>query len=125
MIYWSGFKPEVYEQQSHLISRVNKDLSKSVFSNFIPNYKDLATLSQIFNDELTVKKRVMLEKQIVKNMMSINEEQKEKMKPIDKLTFKTFIKIQRNLWRTSGGAREFWCNIFTLSLTMVSVLRLI
>tara|TARA_R100001079_G_C4448586_1_gene152424 strand:+ start:2002 stop:2829 length:828 start_codon:yes stop_codon:yes gene_type:complete len=93
MIYWSGFKnPEVYEQQSHLISRVNKDLSKSVFSNFIPNYKDLATLSQIFNDELTVKKRVMLEKQIVKNMMSINEEQKEKMKPIDKLTFKTFIK---------------------------------
>ena len=93
MIYWSGFKsPEVYEQQSHLISRVNKDLSKSVFSNFIPNYKDLATLSQIFNDELTVKKRVMLEKQIVKNMMSIGEEQKEKMKPIDKLTFKTFIK---------------------------------
>ena len=93
MIYWSGFKsPEVYEQQSHLISRVNKDLSKSVFSNFIPNYKDLATLSQIFNDELTVKKRVMLEKQVVKNMMSINEEQKEKMKPIDKLTFKTFIK---------------------------------
>ncbi len=92
MIYWSGFKNEkVYDEQSKVIDKVNKDLSKGVFSNFIPNYKDLATLSQIFNDEMTVKKRVMLEKQIIKNMMSINESKKE-MKPIDKLTFKTFIK---------------------------------
>jgi len=93
MIYWSGFKNEkVYDEQSKVIDKVNKDLSKGVFSNFIPNYKDLATLSQIFNDELTVKKRVMLEKQIIKNMMSINEDKKKKMKPIDRLTFKTFIK---------------------------------
>jgi len=93
MIYWSGFKNEkVYDEQSKVIDKVNKDLSKGVFSNFIPNYKDLATLSQIFNDELTVKKRVMLEKQIIKNMMSINESDKKEMKPIDKLTFKTFTK---------------------------------
>ena len=93
MIYWSGFKNEkVYDEQSRVIDKVNRDLSKSVFSNFIPNYKDLATLSQIFNDELTVKKRVMLEKQILKNMMSINEGDKKEMNPIDKLTFKTFIK---------------------------------
>ncbi len=93
MIYWSGFKNQkVYDEQSDLITKVNKDLSKSVFSNFIPNYKDLATLSQIFNDEMTVKKRVMLEKQIIKNMMSIDEDKKQEMKPIDKLTFKTFIK---------------------------------
>ena len=31
-------------------------------------------------------------KQIIKNMMSIDEDKKEKMKPIDRLTFKTFIK---------------------------------
>jgi len=92
MIYWSGFKNEkVYDEQSKVIDKVNRDLSKNVFSNFIPNYKDLATLSQIFNDEMTVKKRVMLEKQILKNMMSINEDEKKEMKPIDKLTFKTFI----------------------------------
>ena len=92
MIYWSGFKNEkVYDEQSKVIDKVNRDLSKNVFSNFVPNYKDLATLSQIFNDEMTVKKRVMLEKQIIKNMMSIDENKKE-MKPIDKLTFKTFIK---------------------------------
>ena len=91
MVYWTGFKNEkVYDEQSEVISKVNKDLSKSVFSNFVPNYKDLATLAQIFNDDLSVKRRVMLEKQILGNMISKEEEVKEKMKPIDKLTFKTF-----------------------------------
>jgi hypothetical protein len=91
MIYWSGFKNQkVYDEQSEVITKVNKDLSKRVFSNFVPNYKDLATLAQIFNDDLTVKKRVMLEKQILKNMISKEEESKESMKPIDKLTFNTF-----------------------------------
>ena len=93
MVYWTGFKNEkVHNEQSKIISKINKDLSKSIFSNFVPNYKDLATLSQIFNDELTVKKRVMLEKHIIKNMISEGKELKQKMKPIDKLTFKTFIK---------------------------------
>jgi len=92
MVYWSGFKnKKVYDEQSKVIDKVNKDLSKNTFSNFVPNYKDLATLAQIFNDDLTVKKRVMLEKQILKNMISENQEPEKKMKPIDKLTFKTFI----------------------------------
>jgi hypothetical protein len=92
MIYWTGFKNEkVHNEQSEVITKVNKDLSKSVFSNFVPNYKDLATLSQIFNDELTVKKRVMLEKQILKNMITKETGPVKVMKPIDKLTYKTFI----------------------------------
>tara|TARA_Y100000034_G_C6879203_1_gene402556 strand:- start:740 stop:1567 length:828 start_codon:yes stop_codon:yes gene_type:complete len=93
MIYWSGFKNElVHNEQSEVITKVNRDLSKNVFSNFVPNYKDLATLAQIFNDDLTVKKRVMLEKQVLKNMISKDEESKQGMKPIDRLTYKTFIK---------------------------------
>jgi len=92
MFFGYGFdQQKIYDEQSEVISKVNKDLSKSVFSNFIPNYKDLATLSQIFNDDLSVKKRVMLENQIVQNMMSKKDEPEPKMKPIDKLTFKTFI----------------------------------
>ena len=94
MVYWSGFKNQkVYDEQSEVVAKVNKDLSKNTFSNFVPNYKDLATLAQIFNDDLTVKKRIMLEKQVLKNMISKEEDLlKENMKPIDKLTFKTFIK---------------------------------
>ena len=104
MIYWSGFKNhKVYDEQSEVITKVNKDLSKSVFSNFVPNYKDLATLAQIFNDDLTVKKRVMLEKQVLKNMISKEEGSKQKMKPIDKLTYKTFINKFNS---TYGGLQE-------------------
>ena len=92
MFFGYGFdQQKTYDEQSKVISKVNKDLSKGVFSNFIPNYKDLATLSQIFNDDLSVKKRVMLENQIVQSMMSKKEEPEQKMKSIDKLTFKTFI----------------------------------
>tara|TARA_R110000824_G_scaffold216050_2_gene402681 strand:- start:119 stop:946 length:828 start_codon:yes stop_codon:yes gene_type:complete len=91
MVYWAGFKNQkVHDEQSKIIDKVNKDLSKNIFSNFVPNYKDLATLSQIFNDELSVKRRVMLERQVLSNMMSIEKEPKEKMKSIDRLTFKTF-----------------------------------
>ena len=93
MVYWSGFKNDkIYDEQSEVITKVNKELSKGVFSNFVPNYKNLATLAQIFNDDLTVKKRVMLERQVLKNMISKEEESKQKMKSIDKLTYKTFIK---------------------------------
>jgi len=92
MFFGYGFdQQETYDEQSKVISKVNKDLSRDVFSNFIPNYKNLATLSQIFNDDLSVKKRVMLENQIVQSMMSKKDEPEQKMKSIDKLTFKTFI----------------------------------
>jgi len=92
VFFGQGFdKQEIYDEQSEVISKVNKDLSKNVFSNFIPSYKNLATLSQIFNDDLSVKKRVMLENQIIQNMISEEETPEQKMKPIDKLTFKTFI----------------------------------
>ena len=34
MVYWSGFKnKEVYDEQSKVINKVNKDLSKNTFSN--------------------------------------------------------------------------------------------
>ena len=91
--YWQGFdRKKIYKEQGEVISKINKDLSKSVFSNFIPNYKDLATLSQIFDDDLTIKKRVMLERQVVKKMMSDEEEGSKEIKPINDLTYKTFIK---------------------------------
>ena len=48
-------KQKIFEQQSALIKKINTTLSKSVFSNFMPNYKDLATIGQIFNDSTPIK----------------------------------------------------------------------
>jgi hypothetical protein len=64
----------LFKQQSELINDVNKQLSSSVFNNFVPNYKTLATIAQIFSSKLTPINRVMLEKTIVDNMASTEEE---------------------------------------------------
>ncbi len=46
---------EIYKQQSRLISRINKSISSNVFNNFVPNYKSIATISQIFNKSAPIK----------------------------------------------------------------------
>jgi hypothetical protein len=61
---------QIFAEQSALIKKINKEISKSVFSNFVPNYKDIATLSQIFGDDVSVKHRVVLEERILAKMSS-------------------------------------------------------
>lgn len=85
-------KDKIFEQQSALINIVNKELSKETFSNFVPNYKNLATLYQIFNTTLTPKKKVLLENSICEHI-SVKEEQQRAndQVPSDKLILNTFI----------------------------------
>ena len=83
---------DVFKEQSDLIRDMNQEYKKAVFSNFVPNYKDLATLAQLFNSEASIKERVLLEGKIVDYLSSEPETKKEsKMKPIDSLTYKTFV----------------------------------
>tara|TARA_Y100000034_G_scaffold110622_1_gene142944 strand:- start:1031 stop:1846 length:816 start_codon:yes stop_codon:yes gene_type:complete len=83
-------KGEIFKEQSAVISKINKVLSKFAFSNFVPNYKDLATISQLFDDDVTVKNRVLLEKKIIENITSTSD-RKETLQPIGSLAYKTFI----------------------------------
>ena len=74
---------KLFSEQSILIKKINSLLSKSVFSNFVPNYKSLATVYQIFNQETPVKKRVLLEHALIGKMSNKSEENMLKVKPID------------------------------------------
>ena len=59
---------KLFNEQSNLISKINKQISQDVYTNFVPNYKDLATLHQIFNNpKIEAKSRVLLEETVVKN----------------------------------------------------------
>jgi hypothetical protein len=58
----------LFKQQTALIDDINKDLTPSVFNNFVPNYKTLATIDQILSRKIAPKQRVMLEQEVVKNM---------------------------------------------------------
>ena len=85
---------EVFSEQSNLISRINKTLTSDIFSNFVPDYKNLATIYQIFNDKVPVKEKVLLESNLVKRMTSKFKpyEQDPAAKHIDSLTLKSFAK---------------------------------
>lgn len=78
------------KEQSLLTRKIKKILSNDVFSNFVPNFKNLATIAQIFNKSLPIKSKVLLENEIIKCMT--REEKTEEMKPVDNLVFKSFTK---------------------------------
>lgn len=82
---------KLFKEQSIAISKINKNLSKSVFNNFVPNYKFLATISQVFGVSGSPKTRVLLETQVVETLMSKPETQKQ-MSKVPSLVVKSFIK---------------------------------
>jgi antitoxin component HigA of HigAB toxin-antitoxin module len=86
-------KKQIFTEQSQMISKINKELSKDVFSTFVPNYKNLATLHQVFNNlDLSAKERVLLEEEAVQLMVEAKKQiEKKELKHIDSLVFKSFV----------------------------------
>ena len=82
-------KKKLFLEQSKLIKKLNK-VSKTIFSNFIPNYKNIATIYQMFNVEGPVKEKVLLE-QTIFNRLVEKENSYEELKPIDNLVYKSFV----------------------------------
>jgi len=80
----------LFKQQTDLIRDVNTELSPASFNNFVPNYKTLATIAQIFSDKISPKDQVILENAIVRNMGELMTEQKV-ITPIDNVVYKTFV----------------------------------
>ena len=86
-------KKKIFLEQSQMISKINKELSKDVFTTFVPNYKNLATLHQVFNNlDLSAKERVLLEEEALQLMTEATQEvEKRELKHIDNLVFKSFV----------------------------------
>ena len=84
-------KKEIFNKQSALIKEINKNISKEVFSNFIPEYKVYATLCQIVSESLDPQDRVLLEETIVSKMTLTPKKVAKKPMPLDMLSYKTFV----------------------------------
>tara|TARA_R110000824_G_scaffold16126_5_gene67171 strand:+ start:1873 stop:2703 length:831 start_codon:yes stop_codon:yes gene_type:complete len=84
-------KKKIFKEQSSLINKINKSISKDAFNIFIPNYKFLASIHQIFDKKVAVKTRVLMEGRIIKNMIGHKEKIETNMAPVDNLVFKTFV----------------------------------
>jgi len=80
----------LFKQQTNLIKDINKDLGPDTFNNFVPNYKTLATIFQMFNDS-SPKQQIMLENQMI-DLMASEEHKQEDMVPIDNIVYNSFVK---------------------------------
>ncbi len=82
----------IFERQTSLIKRINKELGSDIFKNFIPNYKNIATTHQFFNGQLSPKQQVLIEEQLI-NFLSSKEIIKEQKQivHIDNLVYTKFV----------------------------------
>ena len=87
--YDSLDKKKIFHEQNKLIKEMNYKLSQDVFTNFVPNYKNLATIYNIFNNKTSIKEKVLLEQKLIENLTS--KEEGQQIKHIDNLTYKTFV----------------------------------
>jgi len=83
-------KKQLVMEQNKLTRKIRKYFTNDVFSNFVPDYKNLASISQIFNHKVPINSKVLLENELIGKMSVKLEEQK--MVPIDNLVYKSFVK---------------------------------
>ena len=92
--YGSLNSQEIFKCQNKLIKEINYKLSAEVFNNFVPNYKSLATVYNIFNNKTSIKEKILLEQKVIETLTL--QEDKETKDHIDNLTYKTFVKSFNN-----------------------------
>jgi len=111
-------KQQIFDEQTTVIKKINKSLGKDVFNNFVPQYKSLATIYQMFNSsDLSPKKKVLLEESIINHLSSKTKKIEEKV-PGDKLVFNSFIKTFNEQY--SGKLREEQRNLLNKFITSFS-----
>jgi hypothetical protein len=94
--YNKADRKHIFNKQTKLIDSINKQLGHSAFSNFIPNYKNIASIGMYLqNHNLSAKKRIMLENNLIK-FLGRKDKVLNEMKHLDNLEYKTFVKKFNN-----------------------------
>ena len=81
---------KLFKEQSSAIAKINKMISRDVFSNFVPNYKDLATIAQMFSSNLAPKSKVLLENRVLQTLIAENK-RIENTPNVHNLVMKSFV----------------------------------
>jgi hypothetical protein len=86
-------KKNIFSEQGNVIRKMNKKLSKEVFGTFVPSYKNLATVYQIFNGEVAPAKKILLEDNILSLMTEkpASDTDQPLTAQVDNLVIKNFI----------------------------------
>ena len=84
-------RKKVFDQQTLLIDNINKNFGVSVWSNFVRDYKKLATVNQALNKTQSPKKQILIEKKLL-GLLTTKRQEKEQFPNVNNLAVKTFIK---------------------------------
>ena len=84
-------KDKIYEEQTKVINKVNKNLGKKVWANYVSNYKKLASINQALQQVAPPKKQVMLEQRLL-SLLSTTSQPTATFPKVNNLAIKTFIK---------------------------------
>jgi len=108
----------IFNSQTKIISQINQQLGASVFKNFVPNYKNIATVGTWFQDNTSsVKNRLIVETK-VKSLLIPSSKKEKEMKHVDNLTYKTFVGKFNETYKNS--LKENQKNLLTNYITSFS-----
>ena len=83
---------DLFAAQSDLIGSINKEVGAHMWSNFVPNFKSIASINAIFNSKTPVKKKVLFEQAIIDRMSLKSDAQSDTLlRPVDNIVYGTFI----------------------------------
>jgi|TARA_E500000331_G_C17149672_1_gene666680 hypothetical protein len=80
---------QLFEKQTDLIHDVNRELDPKIFNNFVPNYKSLASIYQMFSGNTSPKNSVILESAVLNHMQQ--QEEDVNIANIDDTVINTFV----------------------------------
>tara|TARA_R100000900_G_scaffold117058_1_gene92004 strand:+ start:248 stop:1084 length:837 start_codon:yes stop_codon:yes gene_type:complete len=79
----------LFEEQTKLINKIHNTLNEEILSNFVPNYKALASIYQMFSPKTKIKNKVLIENVIIDYMTSRPQQMNEE-KRISNSTMRIF-----------------------------------
>jgi len=94
-------KQKLFTAQTALIKSINKNLGTETFSVFVPSYKSLASVAQLFNQEVTVRDRVLLENKVIERMTIPEAKEEQKLEQIDDIVLGKFLEKFNNKYKDS------------------------
>jgi len=98
----------IFKEQTKLINRINKTLGQKIWENFIPNYKNLASINQILQQKMNPQKQVIFEDKLVESLTATATE-KTVFPKVNNLAMKSFIEKFNNQYSDTlnENQREF------------------
>ena len=84
----------LFKAQSAAIKDINTQIDSDIFNNFVPNYKTLATIDQMFSIKTSPKDKVLLENEVIQSMSSHAEQEVDI--DVNNLVISTFVEKFNN-----------------------------